>query len=104
MGSLPAASLRGAMGLLLRTMVLAALLGLDAAGKDLSKQPSFVYPEPDSSYVFNKMDTVMVRYISYRETAELWTFCEPGSNPRLSQLARPSPPPPPRPTPLCTRR
>ncbi|KAK4155981.1 hypothetical protein C8A00DRAFT_31142 [Chaetomidium leptoderma] len=40
--------------------------------------PTFQYPPPNSANVYNKMDTVIVTYTSFHETAVLYAFCRPG--------------------------
>ncbi|KAK4033470.1 hypothetical protein C8A01DRAFT_40072 [Parachaetomium inaequale] len=55
-----------------------ALLAAGVAGQILGKKPVFLYPADGSKYVYNKLDTVVVTYAAQDETAELYTFCDPG--------------------------
>jgi hypothetical protein len=74
-------------------LLAAALLVVCAAGQsqDSNKKPDFVYPVDNSKPIYNKLDTVMVSYISYTDTVDLWTFCEPGVA-RVSEFSRPRAP------------
>jgi hypothetical protein len=63
-------------------LLAAAILVSGAAGEnkpDPNKRPSFAYPfQNDTINIYHKMDTVMVTYTSFYDTAILWTFCQPG--------------------------
>ena len=63
-------------------LLAAAILVSGAAGEsqvDPNKRPTFAYPfQNDTVNIYHKMDTVMVTYTCFYETAILWTFCQPG--------------------------
>lgn len=71
---------RQTMAASVRAVLTAALLasGAGAASPDPNKKPTFAYPQLGSSKVFNTMDTVIVTYTSFYDTAVLYTFCQPG--------------------------
>lgn len=61
-----------------RIILAAVLLVSGVAGQDPNKKPKFTYPPNGSNKIFNKMDTVVVTYTSFYDTAVLYTFCDPG--------------------------
>jgi hypothetical protein len=81
------------MAMSLSTMIFTmAMLLSGVAGQepDPNKVPIFAYPPDGSKNTYNKMDTVMVTYTCFYDTAVLWTFCEPGVG-RWSESAQPQP-------------
>lgn len=56
----------------------ALLFSSGVVGNEQDKVPLFVFPPFGSNFIFNKMDTVVVTYTAFFDTAELWTFCRPG--------------------------
>ncbi len=62
----------------IHAVLTAALLASVVASQDASKKPQFAYPQYGSNKLFNMMDTVMVTYTAFYDTAMLYTFCQPG--------------------------
>ncbi|KAH6623092.1 hypothetical protein F5144DRAFT_623148 [Chaetomium tenue] len=56
----------------------AALLVAGVACEDTAQEPVFRYPPDGSKYTYHRMDTVIVNYTVFHDTAELSTFCDPG--------------------------
>lgn len=59
------------------SLLAAALLVAGVACQDTAQEPVFMYPPDGSKYTFHRMDTVIVNYTVFHDTAELSTFCDP---------------------------
>ena len=76
---------RQTMAASIRAVLTAALLASGVASQDPNKKPKFAYPPFGSDKVFNKLDTVIVTYTAFYDTAVLYTFCQPGTG-KLSEF------------------
>ncbi|KAH6847820.1 hypothetical protein B0I37DRAFT_354512 [Chaetomium sp. MPI-CAGE-AT-0009] len=56
------------------TLLAAALLVLGVACQDTTQQPVLTYPPDGSKSTYRRMDTVIVNYTVFYDTAELYTF------------------------------
>ncbi|KAL2266782.1 hypothetical protein VTJ83DRAFT_6134 [Remersonia thermophila] len=81
----PTAGLRA----MLLPLLAACLWAGSAQGQDPSKKPIFLYPPPGSSFIYNKMDTVLVTYEAFYDQADFWIFCEPGKGKFVSRQKAP---------------
>ncbi|KAK3293165.1 uncharacterized protein B0H64DRAFT_207281 [Chaetomium fimeti] len=73
------------------TLLAAALLVSGVACQNTTQKPVFTYPPDGSKYTYHKMDTVMVNYTVFYDTAELYTFCEPGHEILVNRQTIPGP-------------
>ncbi|KXX79357.1 hypothetical protein MMYC01_204712 [Madurella mycetomatis] len=73
----------------IQTILLATVfMVVGVAAQDESRRPFFVYPPDESSNIYHRMDTIIVTYNSFYDTADLYTFCEPSVG-SLSQCKPP---------------